>query len=168
MSAADVVNAGSDADARALLLRCCGSTRWAERVAARRPFTDDAALFRAADEEWAGASQTDVLEALGHHPRIGADLDELRKKYASTATWAAGEQSGAQAASEATLVALRDGNVAYEARYGHIFVVCATGRSADEMLAILRARLGNDPEGELRVAAAEQGKITRLRLEKLR
>ena len=151
-----------------MLLRCCGSARWAERVAARRPFASDEALFRAADEEWASASRDDVLEALTHHPRIGADLGELRKKYASTASWAAGEQSGAQAASEATLVALRDGNVAYEARYGHLFVVCATGKTADEMLAILRARMDNTHDDELRIAAGEQAKIARIRLEKLR
>lgn len=90
-----------------------------------------------------------------------------RKKYASTASWAAGEQSGAQAADEATLVALRDGNVAYEARYGHLFVVCATGKSASEMLAILEGRMHNAPDDELRLAATEQGKITRIRLEKL-
>jgi 2-oxo-4-hydroxy-4-carboxy-5-ureidoimidazoline decarboxylase len=109
----------------------------------------------------------DILEALQHHPRIGADLGELRKKYASTATWAAGEQSGAAAADEATLVALRDGNVEYEKRFGHIFVVCATGKTAGEMLALLQARMHNDPQRELGVAAAEQAKITRIRLEKL-
>ena len=168
MSAAAVVNAAAEGEAQAMLLRCCGSARWAERVAARRPFASDEALFRAAAEEWASASRDDVLEALTHHPRIGADLGELRKKYASTASWAAGEQSGAQAASEATLVALRDGNVAYEARYGHLFVVCATGKTADEMLAILRARMDNTHDDELRIAAGEQAKIARIRLEKLR
>jgi 2-oxo-4-hydroxy-4-carboxy-5-ureidoimidazoline decarboxylase len=163
--ASSVVNAASDPEA--VLLRCCGSARWASEVAAQRPFADDEALFGAADAVWSRASREDILEALTHHPRIGADLDELRKKYASTASWAAGEQSGAQSADEATLIALRDGNVAYEARYGHIFVVCATGKRAEEMLAILQARMNNTPEDELQIAAAEQGKITRIRLEKL-
>jgi 2-oxo-4-hydroxy-4-carboxy-5-ureidoimidazoline decarboxylase len=108
-----------------------------------------------------------VIEALAHHPRIGADLDELRKKYASTADWASGEQAGAASASEATLRALQAGNIAYEARFGHLFVVCATGKSASEMLALLEARLHNDAQTELRIAAAEQAKITRIRLEKL-
>jgi len=160
-----VLNTASDPEA--VLLRCCGCARWASEVAAQRPFADDEALFRVADEVWSRATPADVLQALTHHPRIGSNLDELRKKYASTASWAAGEQSGAQSADEATLIALRDGNVQYEARYGHIFVVCATGRSAQEMLAILEARMNNTPEDELQIAAAEQGKITRIRLEKL-
>src|SRR5262249_25549324 len=109
----------------------------------------------------------DVLEAFEHHPRIGADLAALREKFGSTATLAASEQASVARASEATLVALRDANVRYEAKFGHIFIVCATGKSADERLAILRSRLDNDPETELRIAAGEQAKITRLRLEKL-
>ena len=108
----------------------------------------------------------DWLEAFAAHPRIG-DLDALRKKFASTANWCAGEQAGVAAADEAVLTALADGNRAYEARFGYIFIVCATGKSAAEMLAILTARLANDPEVELKVATAEQAKITRLRLEKL-
>lgn len=167
MSAASVIDAASEDEARALLLRCCGARRWAERVVLRRPFGSDAALFAAAEAAWAEATRDDVLEALSHHPRIGDSLDELRKKYASTASWAAGEQAGAQSASEATLTALRDGNRAYEARYGHIFVVCATGKTASEMLALLHARMHHAPDEELKVAAAEQAKITRLRLERL-
>lgn len=136
-------------------------------MVARRPFGSDAALFAAADEEWAKVGREDVLEALAHHPRIGANVDELRKKFASTAAWASTEQAGAAAASEETLHALRDANVRYDARYGHVFVVCATGKSAAEMLAILEARMHNEPDVELRIAAAEQAKITRIRLEKL-
>ncbi len=109
----------------------------------------------------------DVLEALTHHPRIGADIGELRKKYAATAAWAAGEQAGAGAASEETLRALHAGNLRYEARFGHIFVVCATGKSAGEMLELLEGRIDHDPETEIRIAAAEQAKITRIRLAKL-
>lgn len=167
MSIAGLINAASEEDARAMLMRCCGCRRWAAAVAARRPFADDAALFAAADDEWSRASREEILEALTHHPRIGANMDELRKKFASTAAWSAGEQASAASASEETLVALRDGNVRFEERFGHIFVVCATGKSASEMLALLEARMSNDPETEIRAAAAEQGKITRLRLEKL-
>lgn len=150
-----------------MLERCCGANRWVTSMVSRRPFSDDAELHQAADEEWAKMGDADVLEALEHHPRIGANLDELRKKYAATASWAAGEQSGAAAATEETLLALRDGNVRYENKFGHIFVVCATGKSASEMLTLLEARMSHDPATELRVAAAEQAKITRLRLEKL-
>ena len=167
MSLASVLNEASDDDARVSLTRCCGSSRWVEGVLARRPFTDDAAVYDAAEAVWKDASKDDVLEALTHHPEIGANLDALREKFASTANWSAGEQGAVAVADEETLVALRDGNVAYRERFGHIFVVCATGKSAKEMLGLLEARMGNDPEGEIWVAAAEQGKITRIRLEKL-
>ncbi len=150
-----------------MLTRVCGSSRWVDGMLTRRPFGTDDALFASADEVWATATREDVLEALTHHPRIGANMDELRKKFASTATWSAGEQQGASSASEETLSALRDGNVRYEQRFGHIFVVCATGKSAAEMLALLEARMPNDADTEIRVAQAEQGKIIRIRLEKL-
>jgi 2-oxo-4-hydroxy-4-carboxy-5-ureidoimidazoline decarboxylase len=167
VTAAALLDRASDAEALDALTRCCGASRWARAVAARRPFGSDEALFKAADEEWAKMGRDDVLEALSHHPRIGANLDELRKKYASTAGWAASEQAGAAAASEATLHALRDGNLRYEAKFGHIFVVCATGKTAAEMLALLEQRLENDATTELAVAKGEQAKITKIRLEKL-
>lgn len=154
-------------EARAMLFRCCGSSRWADAMADRRPFGDDAALYAIADEEWSCASRDEVMEALSHHPRIGASMDELRKKYASTASWSAGEQSGASAASEATLRALAEANTRYEAKFGHVFVVCATGKTAEEMLAILGTRMHNDPDTECTVAREEQRKITKIRLEKL-
>jgi hydroxyisourate hydrolase len=153
--------------ARVVLLRCCGSERWADSVVARRPFNDFNELAQVADEVWAGVTRGDVLEAMSHHPRIGADLGALRERYAATKAWSSAEQAGVNAADEATLVALRDGNQAYEARFGHIFLVCATGKSAAEMLGLLQARLGNDPADELEIARQEQGKITRIRLEKL-
>jgi len=134
---------------------------------ARRPFASLSSLLSAADEESAALSPSDVLEAFSHHPQIGADLEELRRKFQSTAAWSASEQARVSEADEATLLALRDGNRAYRERFGYLFVVCATGKSAAEMLALLRARLEHDPEMELRVAAAEQAKIARLRLEKL-
>lgn len=164
---AAILDGASEADARAMLTRCCGASRWVEAMLARRPFGSLEALFAHADDAWSRASREDVLEALTHHPRIGADMDELRKRFASTASWSAGEQSGAASATEETLGALRDGNVRYEARFGHIFVVCATGKSAAEMLALLEARMPNDAATEIRVAQAEQGKITKIRLEKL-
>jgi len=163
-----LLDAASLDDARASLTRCCGAARWVNGMLAQRPFGSDAALFDAAEAVWATMAPSDILEALTHHPRIGADLDELRKRYGATAQWAAGEQAGAAVADEPTLHALRDGNLRYEARFGHIFVVCATGKSAAEMLALLEARLPNERAAELQLAAAEQAKITRIRLEKLR
>ncbi len=166
MSAA-ALDAMGAAEASAALTRCCGASRWVEGMLGRRPFGTDDALHRAADEVWATMERSDILEAFDHHPRIGADLGALREKFASTADWSGGEQASVAEASEATLQALRDGNVAYEARFGHIFIVCATGKSAAEMLALLEARLPNEPAEELRIAAAEQAKITHLRIDKI-
>ena len=154
------------ADARAAFRRCCGSSRWVDGMIAGRPYRDATALLAAAESCWPALGRADWLEAFGHHPRIG-DREALRARFATTRDWAASEQSAAMAASDAILDALAEANHEYEARFGYIFIVCATGKPADEMLALLRARLGNDPESELRIAAAEQAKITRLRLEKL-
>lgn len=155
----------SDA-ARAELERCCGSRRWVESMLSRRPYRSREALLQAADDADRAMTSADWLEAFTHHPRIG-DVASLRAKFATTATWAAGEQSGAAVASEETLQALARGNDDYAAKFSWIFIVCATGKSADQMLALLRERLPNTPERELAVAAGEQAKITRLRLEKL-
>lgn len=160
------LNALPPADARAALLRCCGSGRWADAVTARRPFTTTEDLHAAADEEWAKLGRPDILEAFAAHPRIG-DVEALRQKFATTAAWAGAEQAGTAAAADAVLRGLADGNRDYEVKFGYIFIVCATGKSAAEMLAILRGRLANDSAAELAVAAAEQAKITHLRLEKL-
>ena len=160
------LNALDEAAARERLLLCCGSQAWAQGVAARRPFASREALLSAADDQWGRASRADILEAFAHHPRIGGK-DALREKFAATRAWAQGEQGKVAAASEETLEALSRGNEDYERRFGHIFIVCASGKSAEEMLALLRARLPHEPAEELAVAAAEQAKITRLRLEKL-
>jgi len=162
----DQLNRLSSADARSALERCCGARAWVERMRLRRPFADRAALFAAAEHAADALVRSDWLEAFSHHPRIG-DRESLRARFAATAAWAAEEQQGARAASEEVLAALEQGNHAYEARFGYGFIVCATGRSADEMLAILTARLENDPDLELAIAAQEQRAITRLRLEKL-
>ncbi len=156
----------SPAEAAAELRRCCGSARWVECMTAARPFRAKERLFATAEETWNHLDPEDWREAFAHHPKIG-DKDALRARFASTRQWAEGEQAGAALASEEVLEALADGNQAYEARFGHIFIVCATGKTAAEMLALLRERLGNDPDEELRIAAGEQAKITRLRLEKL-
>lgn len=148
------------------LARCCGARRWVEAMLAARPFRSRGALLEAADRADRALAREDWLEAFAHHPRIG-ELDALRARFAGTAEWAGAEQRGAAVASEETLAALARGNHAYERRFGYLFIVCATGLSAGEMLARLQARLGHDPARELAVAAGEQAKITRLRLEKL-
>ncbi len=152
--------------AREELLRCCGCARWADAVLESRPFPDKAALLSSSDAAWGRSGEEDWREAFAHHPRIGGK-DALRAKFAATQAWATGEQAGAAAASEAVLDALAEGNAAYEKKFGHIFIVCATGKSAAEMLDLLKSRLPNDAGAELRLAAAEQNKITKLRLEKL-
>jgi OHCU decarboxylase len=139
------------------LARCCGSARWANAMAARRPFESAEDLYRAADAVWWSLDSGDWLEAFGHHPRIGE----------RAAGWAKDEQAGARGAAQTTLDALTALNREYELKFGHVFLICATGKSADDMLRELRRRLPNDPAPELRIAAGEQAKITRLRLQKL-
>jgi len=162
----DRLNALPAAEAEAELLACCGSRRWARETAARRPFADAGALLAAADELWWSLAPDDWHEAFRAHPRIG-ERKAAPAQTARAAGWSAQEQSAAASAAAEVAEALAEGNRAYEARFGHIYIVCATGKTAEEMLATLRARLANDPATELRAAAAEQAKITRLRLEKL-
>ncbi|HEY6551704.1 MAG TPA: 2-oxo-4-hydroxy-4-carboxy-5-ureidoimidazoline decarboxylase [Vicinamibacteria bacterium] len=166
MDALSHLDALAPAEARAEFRRCCGSARWVERMTAARPFLERERLFAIAEDTWNQLDPEDWREAFAHHPKIG-DKEALRARFADTRQWALGEQAGAAQASEEVLEALAQGNQAYEARFGHIFIVCATGKTAAEMLALLRERLGNDPEAELRIAAREQARITRLRLEKL-
>ncbi len=161
----DELNYLRQAQAIQELLPVCGSRRWCERMEKARPFHSLQSLQLAADRFWTEMGPEDWLEAFGHHPRIG-DLDSLRAKFATASDWANQEQAGAEHASEEIVRALADGNAAYEARFGHIFLVCATGKTAEEMLGLLRERMANEPDVEKKIAAAEQGKITRIRLEK--
>lgn len=135
-------------------------------MVARRPFGSVDALLAAADELWRATGPADWDEAFAHHPRIGER--HARAPVSSAArTWSADEQSTASASDTGVRDALAMATAEYERRFGWIYIVCATGRGAEEMLADVTARLGNDAEQERAVAAAEQGKITRLRLEKL-
>jgi len=161
------LNAATRAEAAAALFRCCGSTRWVERVLEHRPFASPAELDAAVEAAWPGLDREDYLEAFAHHPRLGADPARLRERFAPENAWSTQEQSGVARADDATLEALRAGNADYEARFGFVFLVCATGKGGREVLALLEQRIGNDPETELGVAAAELAKITRLRLEKV-
>ena len=160
------LNNASAEEAQQELIRCCGSRRWAEKMMARRPFKSSDELLNLADDIWQRLDKTDWLEAFSHHPKIGG-VDTLRQKFASTKQWAEGEQKGVKEASDETLKALAEGNSTYEKKFGYIFIVCATGKSADEMLALLQARLANAADAEIAVAMMEQNKITRIRLEKL-
>lgn len=160
------LNALSEGACAEALERCCGASAWVREMVARRPYADAATLHGAADACGTPLTESDWLQAFSHHPRIG-DITSLRIRFAATATWAGGEQSGAQAAGEATLAALAEGNQAYATRFGFIFIICATGRSADEMLGLLLERLPHERAEELRIAAREQIKITHLRLDKL-
>jgi 2-oxo-4-hydroxy-4-carboxy-5-ureidoimidazoline decarboxylase len=132
----------------------------------RRPFGGVPALLTAAREEWFALAPDDWRDAFAHHPKIG-DLGALRARFAATAALAEREQAGVAGAPDAILEALAEGNRAYEQKFGFIFIVCASGRSAGEMLDMLRARLRNDPRTELLIAAEEQAQITARRLEVL-
>ena len=158
-------DASSD-QARALLETCCGSTRWVARMLALRPFGTIAALLAAARNEWFSLMPKDWKEAFTHHPRIG-DREALRARFPATHQLSEREQTGMAAASDQIIEALAQGNAAYERRFGYIFIVCASGKSASEMLDLLTARMQNDPVIEIRIAAEEQAKITELRLKQL-
>ncbi len=161
------LNGLSEVEASQTALRCCCSTAWADGMVASRPFADPTAVRLRADEVWWGLDAEDWREAFSHHPRIGDDPERLRLRFGGTAQWAGGEQAGVRGATEEVLDALVAGNAAYEARFGHVFLICATGLTAGQMLGALQRRLGNPAATELRVAAGEQAKITRIRLDKL-
>ena len=152
------LNALPRSEAEIALKRCCGARRWVERMLAGLPYASDATLLEAAEREWWTLERADWLEAFAAHPRIGERGGD---------TWSRGEQSGVDDAAPEVRWAIEQGNRDYEARFGHVYLVCATGRDATDLLADLRRRLGGDPEQELRIAAGEQAKITTLRLEKL-
>jgi 2-oxo-4-hydroxy-4-carboxy-5-ureidoimidazoline decarboxylase len=149
-----------------LLYQCCGSEAWVNSMLRALPAEDLVDLLEIGESNWYACNATDWVEAFSQHPKIG-DTESLKEKFKSTAHLAAGEQSSVKEASEQTLQALAEHNKLYELKFGYIFIVCATGKSADEMLALLKVRLQNNLEDEMEIAMEEQNKITRLRLEKL-
>jgi len=160
----DRLNALSPADLETTFLKCCGAKRWAASMVHAAPFADPDALFAAADAAFAILDTPDWLEAFAHHPRIG-DVSRLRERFAASGALSEKEQGGAMAtATEAIIQQLFARNQDYEARHGHIFIVCATGKTAPEMLALLEARIDLAPEIEIANCATEQKKITALRL----
>lgn len=193
-AAIDTLNALPSQDLTSYLFLCCGSREWTRRMDALRPFASRQHLQACADWCWWTCPEDEWRSSFLHHPRIGGDIGALRKKFAATPSssspsscsiplhagrddspypprsnpaWEGEEQSGAAGAAERTLEALSAGNQAYEDRFGHVFLICATGKSADVMLAALQARIGNEPQVELLNAVGEQAKITNLRLSKL-
>jgi OHCU decarboxylase len=140
------------------LMTCCGSERWVAAMLSKRPFADDAALHSAAENIWWSLGEADWLEAFSKHPEIGAK---------SANGWSAQEQRGMLTADKDTSDAMADLNRAYKQRFGWIFIVCASGKSADEMKTLLQQRLTCDPADELYTAAGEQAKIMHIRLNKM-
>jgi allantoicase len=161
-----LLNAMDEHEARATLKDCCAAPEWVARMAAARPFRTPDAAFSASDAASDALSREEWLEALRHHPRIGEQRAEAGQS-ATAAAWSAGEQAGVGRASPLDRSAMADLNRAYEARFGYVFIVCATGRTVEDIAALLQQRLSNDPEAEIRIAAAEHRRITQLRLEKL-
>ena len=166
VSALERLNAGSPAEAEAMLRPCCGSRAWAHRLVESRPFRDLSDFLEASDRIWFNLERGDWLEAFAAHPRIGErPLETAGAERARQ--WSEQEQAGARGVPPEILEKLAEANLLYRQKFGHIFIICATGKSAAEMLTSLRERLANDPDTELRVAAWEQRRITNLRLERL-
>jgi 2-oxo-4-hydroxy-4-carboxy-5-ureidoimidazoline decarboxylase len=169
----DDLNALDEDAAARMLQRCCGSSRWARAMVRARPFPSAAALMDLGDAVWVSLDAADWFEAFAAHPRIGEVGGPAAPKLGGvdssegSAGWEDEEQSGARRADADARRRLAEGNRLYEARFGYIFIVCATGKTVEEMLAILEARMQNDPHEELRISAEEQQQITRFRLGKL-
>jgi allantoicase len=156
----------SEREAEAELLKCCGSTLWARRMTGARPFDSLQGLLASADSVWWSLDREDWLEAFSRHPKIG-ERESARAQAPDAHKWSEQEQAGTNSADEETRHALAEANREYETKFGHIYIICATGKTADEMLEILKERLQNDADKELRVAAEEQRRITHLRLQKI-
>ena len=175
----DDLNALDREAAEQAFLRCCGSVRWAREMAARGPWPNLEALAEEADKIWRGLATVDHLQAFGAHPRIGEAQEAGRSEEAGRTggtgraegpddqSWSSQEQSRVAAAGHDVRKRLAAANDDYQARFGFIFIVCATGKSADELLLMVEERLKHSRQDELRIAAEEQRKITQLRLGKL-
>ena len=164
-------NAASTTEARSAMMACCGAKRWADAMVALRPIANVAALSEAADRVWAAMQEADWLEAFACHPRIGqrkgiGDRNVPIHAGEQSAAWSRTEQAQTNSASDHVLEEIAAGNERYEERFGFTYIVCATGKSAEEMLAILNRRLGSTREIELREAAEQQRQIMQIRLGK--
>jgi len=160
------LNELSTREAAGEFLKCCGSKRWADAMTAARPFYTVDELLVKAGSVWWSLNDSDWLEAFRAHPKIG-EQKAATLQSAEAQEWSAQEQSGVAHGSRQTISEIAQKNREYEEKFGFIFIVCATGKSSDEILAIINERMSNDPQTELRIAAEEQNRITRLRFEKL-
>jgi 2-oxo-4-hydroxy-4-carboxy-5-ureidoimidazoline decarboxylase len=160
------LNSLTISDANEQFETCCGAANWVEKMNQNRPFQNKDDLYQKAESIWYSLSSKDWLEAFTHHPKIG-NIDSLRKKFHNTKSISEDEQSGINDAAESTLKDLAESNQLYQDKFGFIFIICATGKSANEMLALIKIRLNNNANAEMLNAAEEQNKITQLRLEKL-
>jgi 2-oxo-4-hydroxy-4-carboxy-5-ureidoimidazoline decarboxylase len=161
-SALSTLNSGADDEQLAKeLTACCSSEHWVEEILRQRPYADAEALLAASDAAVAALDNAALVDALAGHPRIG------ERPAGAGGEWSRQEQSGVASAPSAVIEELATANAEYERRFGQVYLVCATGKSADELLAICRSRLANDPVAEERVVRAELAKITRIRLGKL-
>jgi 2-oxo-4-hydroxy-4-carboxy-5-ureidoimidazoline decarboxylase len=147
------------------LFGCCGSTKWLQEILMIFPVQSLEELHLKAEKIWLSLDEASWLEAFSHHPKIG-DLSQLKEKFAATASWSSQEQSSVSSAGDEVLRELQAGNIAYEEKFGFIFIVCATGKTATQMLTLLKERIGNERAKELQIAAGEQAKILHLRLDK--
>jgi 2-oxo-4-hydroxy-4-carboxy-5-ureidoimidazoline decarboxylase len=152
------LNSAERSAAREQFARCCGSNAWADAMILRSPFKDLQDMICSSDDIWWSLQEADWLEAFSKHPKIGEKL---------SSGWSADEQRGMNLANRETATQIVRLNQAYEDKFGWIFIVCASGKTADEMRALLEQRMNNDRNTEMRIAAAEQAKITQLRLRKL-
>lgn len=153
-------------DRKELFSKCCGSDKWIEQMVSAGHFTSKEEMAEHSQSIWYSLDERDWLEAFKHHPKIG-DMESLKRKFSATQDLAENEQSSVKEASPDILIELSKYNEDYEKKFGYIFIVCATGKSAEEMLSLIKERINNDPETEIRIAMEEQNKITKLRLEKL-
>lgn len=164
--AVDRINRAARDESESMFRDCCGSARWARLMSLARPFASEKELMKAAEAVWNDLPREDWLEAFSAHPKIG-ETKAPPTQQARSVSWSGGEQAGMSSASEAVKHKLADANRSYFDKFGFIFIVCASGKSAEEMLRLCRARMSNDRETEIAVAAAEQQKITEIRLRKL-
>lgn len=160
------INEQDTTGAKNTLSQCCGAEKWVDGMINLMPFNSKGEMYQNAEKIWYSLNEADWLEAFSCHPKIG-DLNSLKEKYSSSKQFAGKEQSGVEGASSEVLAELAKYNDEYEKKFGFIFIVCATGKSAEEMLSIIKERIYNDTQTEIRIAMEEQNKITKLRLEKL-
>jgi 2-oxo-4-hydroxy-4-carboxy-5-ureidoimidazoline decarboxylase len=157
-------NAAETQSAMQVMMDCCGAHRWAREMVDQRPIPTESGLHEAADRIWDKMMESDWMEAFSHHPRIGER--KAQKASSQSSAWSSQEQSSIKTAADSVLTALTHGNARYEDKFGFTYIVCATGKTPEAMLAILRRRLTNARAAELREAAEQQRQILHIRLRK--